>query len=91
MQLIPGWELKLSCANSFTVIMFALTMQLIPGWELKQSLIPTLQQRRGPYNAANSRMGIETRGERFFQSIQPPYNAANSRMGIETNRLCRRQ
>ena len=63
-----------------------LTMQLIPGWELKHSVLFENQfDFPASYNAANSRMGIETElvpvfSMRFF----PSYNAANSRMGIET-------
>ena len=60
MQLIPGWELKLSQAGIQSILYFL------------------------TYNAANSRMGIETKGSPADEVNWSPYNAANSRMGIET-------
>ena len=59
MQLIPGWELK----QKDLLLMKStdhLTMQLIPGWELKLYQRNTGTKSRQTYNAANSRMGIET-------------------------------
>ena len=59
MQLIPGWELKRIKSVPFRSCV-SLTMQLIPGWELKRNDRGDGRRDSIPYNAANSRMGIET-------------------------------